>query len=395
MTQGNRWLLPDGLDEALPVAARRLEGLRRRVVDQFDAWGYDLVMPPLAEYLESLLTGAGHALDLQTFKLTDQQTGRLMGVRADLTPQVARIDAHRMHVEGTNRLCYVGTTLRTRADDWSGSRSPLQAGAELFGHDGLNSDLEIIRLMLATLAVCGVESPSMDLGHVGIYRALARDAGLDEAQEQALFDQLQRKSVPEIDDTLERWAAAGLDAEALRRLRTLVDLNGDPSILAAARAALAGAPAEVASALDHLQAMTEALAATEPRLDLHLDLAELRGYTYHTGLVFAAFVPASGRAIARGGRYNDIGHVFGRARAATGFSTDLRELTRHAPAMDAAAARQVVAAPAGTDAGLEAAIAGLRQQGKRVLRELEGQDNHTPADARLVLRDGVWTLVEH
>jgi len=394
MTDINRWLLPDGLEEALPDAARRLEALRRRVLDQFDTWGYDLVMPPLAEYLESLLTGAGHALDLQTFKLTDQLTGRMMGVRADLTPQVARIDAHRMREAGANRLCYVGTTLRARADEWSGSRSPLQAGAELFGHDGLDSDLEIIRLMLGTLRVCGVEAPSMDLGHVGIYRALARDAGLDAGQEQEFFDQLQRKSVPEIDETLEAWGAAGMDRAACARLRSLVDLNGDAGVLGEAREALSGAPAEVAAALDHVQAVVDQLQALEPRLDLHLDLAELRGYAYHTGLVFAAFVPGSGQAIARGGRYNEIGRVFGRARAATGFSTDLREFVRLERAAGVPRAR-TVRAPARGDEALESAVAELRAQGTRVIRELEGQTDEPPADARFELRDGAWTVVEH
>ncbi|WP_018138093.1 MULTISPECIES: ATP phosphoribosyltransferase regulatory subunit [unclassified Thioalkalivibrio] len=394
MTEINRWLLPDGLDEALPDAARRLEGLRRRVLDQFDTWGYDLVMPPLAEYLESLLVGAGHALDLQTFKLTDQMNGRLMGVRADLTPQVARIDAHRLKVEGPNRLCYVGSTLRTRADEWSGSRSPLQAGAELFGHDGLDSDLEIIRLMLATLEVCGVYQPSMDLGHVGIYRALAREAGLDNAREEAFFDQLQRKSVPEIEGTLEAWETEGMDAAVCRRLRALVDLNGDAGVIAAAREALAGAPAEVEAALDHLQAVAERLEATQPNVDLHVDLGELRGYAYHTGLVFAVFVPGSGQAIARGGRYNDIGRVFGRARAATGFSTDLRELLRRAEVAPPVP-RRTVRAPASGDVAMEAAIADLRARGNRVVRDLEGQTNEPPADARLELRDGAWTVVEY
>ncbi|WP_038053547.1 ATP phosphoribosyltransferase regulatory subunit [Thioalkalivibrio sp. ALJ1] len=394
MTDINRWLLPDGLEEALPDAARRLEALRRRVLDQFDTWGYDLVMPPLAEYLESLLTGAGHALDLQTFKLTDQMTGRMMGVRADLTPQVARIDAHRLRVEGTNRLCYVGSALRTRADEWSGSRSPLQAGAELFGHDGLDSDIEIIRLMLATLSVCGVEHTSLDLGHVGIYRALARDAGLDESQEQDFFDQLQRKSVPEIEDTLARWQDTGMDAAACARLRRLADLNGDATVLDTARKALEGAPTEVVTALDHLQAVVARLEASEPGLDLHLDLAELRGYAYHTGLVFAAFVPGSGQAIARGGRYNEIGRVFGRARAATGFSTDLRAFVRRENGQKGPA-RQTVAAPATGGADLEAAIADLRARGQRVVRELEGQNNESPTDARLERRDGQWTVVEH
>ncbi|OOC48025.1 ATP phosphoribosyltransferase regulatory subunit [Thioalkalivibrio versutus] len=394
MTDINRWLLPDGLEEALPDAARRLEDLRRRVLDQFDTWGYDLVMPPLAEYLESLLTGAGHALDLQTFKLTDQLTGRMMGVRADLTPQVARIDAHRLRVQGPNRLCYVGSALRTRADEWSGSRSPLQAGAELFGHDGIDSDLEIIRLMLATLAACGVERPSMDLGHVGIYRALAQDAGLDASQEQEFFDQLQRKSVPEIEQTLAAWQAGGMDPAACARLRSLVDLNGDATVLDAARRALAGAPVEVAVALDHLQAVVARLEASEPGLDLHLDLAELRGYAYHTGLVFAAFVPGSGQAIARGGRYNEIGRVFGRARAATGFSTDLRAFVRR-EAGAPMTPRQTVLAPATGDVALEAAIADLRARGVRVVRELEGQDNEVPGGARLEPRAGEWTVVEH
>ncbi|WP_018935793.1 ATP phosphoribosyltransferase regulatory subunit [Thioalkalivibrio sp. ALJ24] len=396
MTEINRWLLPDGLEEALPESARRLEGLRRRVLDHFDVWGYDLVMPPLAEYLESLLTGAGHELDLQTFKLTDQLTGRLMGVRADLTPQVARIDAHRQHVEGANRLCYVGTTLRARADEWSGSRSPLQAGAELFGHDGLDSDVEIIRLMLATLAVCGVRRPSMDLGHVGIFRSLARAARLDDAQERTFFDQLQRKSIPEIEQTLTEWRAGGLDPSLADALRALPDLNGGPEVLEQARSVLAPAPAEVRAALDHLQAVVEALQALGTDVDLHLDIAELRGYAYHTGLVFAAFVPGSGQAIARGGRYNDIGRVFGRARAATGFSTDLRELLRHGDAGEAPAEapRTRVVAPAGSDPELEAAVQALREQGRRVIRALRGEAEDPAATARLEYRNGQWTVVD-
>ncbi|WP_018946843.1 ATP phosphoribosyltransferase regulatory subunit [Thioalkalivibrio sp. AKL17] len=396
MTEINRWLLPDGLEEALPDSARRLEGLRRRVLDHFDVWGYDHVMPPLAEYLESLLTGAGHELDLQTFKLTDQLTGRLMGVRADLTPQVARIDAHRQHVAGANRLCYVGTTLRARADEWSGSRSPLQAGAELFGHDGLDSDVEVIRLMLATLEVCGVRRPSMDLGHVGIFRSLARAAGLEPEQERAFFDQLQRKSIPEIEQTLAQWRAAGLDPDLADALRALPDLNGGPEVLASARAALGRAPAEVHAALDHLEAIVGALQSLGTEVDLHVDVAELRGYAYHTGLVFAAFIPGSGQAVARGGRYNEIGRVFGRARSATGFSTDLRELARHGDARgDPERPRQCVLAPAGTDPELEAAVCELRGRGVRVVRELRGETPVTDADARLEYRNEQWMVVEH
>jgi len=391
MEDVNRWLLPDGLEEALPAAARRLETLRRAILDQFDVWGYDLVMPPMAEYLDSLLTGTGRELDLQTFKLTDQLTGKLMGVRADLTPQVARIDAHRLRDPGTTRLCYVGTVLRTRADEWSGSRSPLQAGAELFGHDGLDSDVEIIRLMLATLDLCGVQRPSIDLGHVDIFRSLARVAGLDGSRERLFFDLLQRKAVPEIEETLAEWQ---LDPELAQPLRILVDLNGGPDVLAEARSRLAGAPQPVQAALDHLGAVVDRLREALPDLDVHIDLGELRGYSYHTGLVFAAFVPGSGQEIARGGRYNEIGRVFGRARAATGFSTDLKPLLRlvTAPPEDP---RECVLAPAQGDAGLEDAIAGLRDRGVRVRRLLAGETVENQARARRLTRRGQeWTVEE-
>ncbi|HSM27642.1 MAG TPA: ATP phosphoribosyltransferase regulatory subunit [Thioalkalivibrio sp.] len=391
MEDVNRWLLPDGLEEALPAAARRLETLRRAILDQFDVWGYDLVMPPMAEYLDSLLTGTGRELDLQTFKLTDQLTGKLMGVRADLTPQVARIDAHRLRDPGTTRLCYVGTVLRTRADEWSGSRSPLQAGAELFGHDGLDSDVEIIRLMLATLDLCGVHQPSIDLGHVDIFRSLARVAGLDAARERLFFDLLQRKAVPEIEETLAEWQ---LDPELAQPLRTLVDLNGGPDVLAEARSRLAGAPQPVQAALDHLGAVVARLQEALPDLDVHIDLGELRGYSYHTGLVFAAFVPGSGQEIARGGRYNEIGRVFGRARAATGFSTDLKPLLRLVT-VQPEDPRECVLAPAEGDAGLEHAIAGLRARGVRVRRLLAGETMENQAKARRLTRRGQeWTVEE-
>lgn len=401
MTQGmdtgmgmasNRWLLPDGLEEALPDAAWILEDLRRRILDQFAVWGYDLVMPPMAEYLDSLLVGVGQELDLQTFKLTDQLTGRTMGVRADLTPQVARIDAHRLRHEGVTRLCYVGTVLRTRADEWSGSRSPLQAGAELFGHDGLDSDSEVLSLMLETLRLCGVTQASIDLGHVHIFRALAQDAGLDGPQEHQLFDILQRKAIPELEQIL---ASGALDPTSGARLRALVDLNGGPEVLVQAQSALAGAPEAVMQALAHTQAVVARLQGLYPELDIHVDLAELRGYAYHTGLVFAAFMPGSGQEIARGGRYNGIGRAFGRARPATGFSLDLKQLLRLLPP----AARPqptCIIAPSQEDAALEAAIRDLRAQGIRVVRALEA-DAHPALQQgckRLVLRDKTWSLEE-
>lgn len=391
MSEGNPWVLPDGLEEALPAAARRLEDLRRRILDQFDGWGYDLVIPPMAEFLDSLLTGTGRELELQTFKLTDQISGKLLGIRADLTPQVARIDAHRLRAEGTRRLCYVGSVLRTRPDEWSRSRSPMQAGAELFGHDGLDSDVEIIRLMLATLAVGGLSHASIDLGHVGVYRDLARAAELDPVQESLFFAQLQRKAVPEIEQTLAQW---NLPSDHRRWLRGLVDLNGGAEVLTRAQSILAGAPEGTWTAIGHLADVVAHLQGVQPDLDIHVDLGELRGYSYHTGLVFAAFVPASGQEIARGGRYNDVGRVFGSARPATGFSTDLRTLLALAPD-SGFPVPECILAPATGEVGLEEAIADLRARGARVRRILA--DETLPESAarlpRLCWLDGGWQVV--
>lgn len=390
ISEDNPWILPDGLEEALPASARRLEDLRRRILDQFDLWGYDLVIPPMAEFLDSLLTGTGRELELQTFKLTDQISGKLLGIRADLTPQVARIDAHRLREEGTRRLCYVGSVLRTRPDEWSRSRSPMQAGAELFGHDGLDSDVEIIRLMLATLAIGGLSHASIDLGHVGVYRELARIAGLDDAQERLLFGQLQRKAVPEIEQTLAQW---NLHPDHLRWLRGLVDLNGGIEVLTLAQSVLAGAPKGTWAAIEHLVKVVTRLQSLQPDLDIHVDLGELRGYSYHTGLVFAAFVPASGQEIARGGRYNDVGRIFGNARAATGFSTDLRTLLALAPGSGKSVPTCVLA-PATGAPGLEEAISSLRAQGVRVRRILAGETlTDLPALPDLRWLDGRWQVV--
>lgn len=392
MNEVNRWMLPDGLEEALPSSARRLESLRRKILDQFDTWGYDLVMPPLAEYLESLLTGTGRELDLQTFKLIDQNSGRLMGIRADLTPQVARIDAHRLRSTAVNRLCYVGTVLRTRADEWSGSRSPLQAGAELFGHDGIDSDVEIIGLMLETLRLCGISEPSIDLGHVAIFRSLAAAAGLTPAQEREIFACLQRKALPDIAALLGGWNLSPVWSETLRRL---ADLNGGPEVIALARSELQNVPGAARVALDHLDQVIERLLRVYPALDIHVDLAELRGYSYHTGLVFAAFVPGSGQEIARGGRYNGIGQAFGAARAATGFSTDLKYLLRlPTDSTDAEARPTEVWAPDAVDSELETAIAELRAQGVRVRRILAGEAVDPNKQIRRLERRGATWVVE-
>lgn len=321
----DRWLLPEGVEEILPPESWRFEAMRRRLLDLYRARGYALIIPPLIEYLDSLLTGAGHDLDLETFKLTDQLNGRMMGVRADMTPQAARIDASRLTARGPSRLCYIGTVLRTRPDGLGGSRCPQQVGVELFGDARIAADLEIIGLMLETLKACGARGVHLDLGHVGIYRALAAQAALSGDDEQALFGILQRKSRPDLASFLR---GRRLDKRVGRQLEALVELNGDVGVLDEARRQLRGAGRPVGSALDNLDRIVAALAKLKPRVPLHVDLAELRGYRYKTGAVFAAFVGGEGREVARGGRYDSAGSVFGRARPATGFSADLLTLLR-------------------------------------------------------------------
>jgi len=370
MTGKNRWLLPEGIEELLPEQARQLEQLRRELLDLYSSWGYELIIPPFIEYLDSLLTGTGHDLDLQTFKLIDQLSGRLLGLRADMTPQAARIDAHRLQRETPTRLCYLGTVLHTRPDGFAGSRSLMQVGAELFGHAGPESDVEILELMVATLAFTGIEDLYLDLGHVGIYRGLAADAGLDEDQEALLFDALQRKAIPEINEFLRQLDH--LSTVQRERLAALASLNGGAEVLERAGALLQGSGDAAQLALDNLVRIAALAQRRLPGVTLHFDLAELRGYQFHTGVVFAAFVADRGQEIARGGRYDDIGKVFGRARPATGFSADLRSLMRLGARQPAAAAA-AIAAPAEDDAALADRIRTLRAAGERVIQQLPGQ----------------------
>lgn len=392
MIQDNTWLLPEGIDELLPAQARALEALRRELLDSYTGWGYQLVMTPFIEYLESLLTGTGKDLDLQTFKLTDQLSGRQLGVRADITPQAARIDAHRLRHEAPTRLCYIGSVLRTRADGFSGSRSPLQIGAELYGHAGVESDVEIVHLMMETLRVAGLKDIYLDLGHVGIYRALAEAAGLSARQEADLFEALQRKASAEIETLVDGF---GLDAGMRGMLLALATLNGDADVLPRAREVLAAAPAAVTEAIGYVEAVAAQLRRYLPDLPVHFDLAELRAYHYQTGVVFAAFVPGEGQEVARGGRYDEIGEVFGRARPATGFSADLKTLMRlgsHQPQPLAGA----VLAPGDDDPALQAKLLELRAAGTVVIRELPGQPGD-PAQMgcayRLQKQDEGWTTV--
>ncbi len=392
MDARDRWLLPEGIEEVLPAEAARLESLRRRLLDLFGRWGYELVIPPFIEYLDSLLTAGGHDLELQTFKLTDQLSGRLMGVRADMTPQVARMDAHALRREDPLRLCYLGTVLRAVPEGVGGSRSPLQIGAELYGHAGVESDAEVVSLMLAMLAEAGVPEVHLDLGHVGVFRGLMHDAGLSGEPEAALFDMLQRKARPELEQAL---AALDIDAEARRRIGALLELNGAEPTLARARERLGGAGAEVGAALDELGRIADLVRAQAGAIPLYYDLAELRGYHYHTGVVFAAYAPGCGGEVARGGRYDDIGRVFGRARPATGFSADLKQLLRFVPAGEGA--RRGIFAPAAGDARLQAHIARLRAAGERVVQALPGHAGGAAESGcdRELRRDGDgWSVGE-
>ncbi len=390
MATVDRWLLPDGIEEVLPPEAARIEVARRQMLDLFQRWGYEFVVTPHIEYLESLLTGAGRDLDLRTFKVTDPLSGRQMGFRADITPQVARIDAHTLRREGPSRLCYAGSVLHAQPRALTTSRSPIQLGAELYGDASPASDVEVISLLVDMLELAVVPDVHMDLGHVGIYRGLAREAGLSDEVEQQLFDALQRKAMDEIAALTE-----SLPAPLSKMLRALAELCGGREVLDLAQACLVEAPDDVHAALDDLLAIADALSLRYPELPLYFDLGELRGYHYHTGVVFAAFVPSVGQAIAQGGRYDDIGADFGRARPATGFSTDLKTLVSLGR-MQLVEPSAGVWAPDNHDVYLWQAVQRLRGEGSRVVQALPGQalaDAHEAGcDRQLLLSDGRWQV---
>jgi ATP phosphoribosyltransferase regulatory subunit len=383
MTMRN-WLLPEYIEDVLPAEAARYEQVRRTILDLFRAHGYQLVIPPLLEYLESLTVGAGRDLDLATFKVVDLLSGRLMGVRADITPQAARIDAHLLNRQGVTRLCYAGTVLRTRPDGLSQTRQPLQVGAELFGHAGIESDAEIQQLLVQALRAAGVQSVMVDFSHVGIFRALVRRGGIDKQLEQELLDALQSK-----DNSALQELVAGLDGEVQRALLALSDLNGGSDVLAEAQRRLPPYT-EIKSALQDLRRIAQQLAALD--VEFSFDLAELRGYRYHSGLVFAVYVPGQPGPLAQGGRYDEVGAAFGRARPATGFSMDMRSLLATLPPTPA---EQPILAPGSDGAELSAAIAALRAAGEIVIVELPGHAAHRAelgCSRGLVNRNGCWEV---
>ena len=317
-----KWILPEQIDDILPPEAEAIEALRRVLLDHFRAHGYRLVQPPLVEHLESLLTGSGHDLDLQTFKVVDPLSGRLLGVRADITPQVARIDAHLLNETGLTRLCYAGSVLRTFAGGLTQTREVFQIGAELYGEPGIAGDQEVLSLLLSSLAAAGAGGLHLDLGHVGVYRALANAAGISgNGDDSELFAALRSKDVPAVSALTTKLPAAWRNA--LTALPTLYGPARD--VLTAARARLPDTPA-IANALDALATLTD---AAQPRVEaLHIDLADLRGYHYQNGATFSVFTAGETNAIGNGGRYDGIGKAFGRARPATGFTLDLRQLAK-------------------------------------------------------------------
>ncbi len=383
------WLLPEYLADALPHEAARIERLRRAILDVFSCHGYELVMPPLLEHLDSLLTGSGSDLSLRTFKLVDQLSGRTLGVRADMTPQVARIDAHLLNRQGVTRLCYCDSVLHTLPASQAASREPIQLGAELYGYAGIEADLEVIRLLGAALGVAGTPASRIDIGHVGIFRALATAAGLEGEAETRILELLRVKDVPSLAD-----CCASLPEPYRSALLRLPELYGGDDVLALAARLLPELP-EIAAALSTMRQLRAAM----PDLPLSFDLADLRGYHYHNGIVFAAYLPGCPSALALGGRYDGVGKDFGRARPATGFSMDLREVARLAAAREnGAASRQgagaILAPYAAAQPALADAIAALRARGEVVVELLPGEtSSEGPLCKRcLVERQGQWII---
>jgi ATP phosphoribosyltransferase regulatory subunit len=380
------WLLPEYIQDMLPDEAWRVEQMRAQFLDLLRRHGYQLVVPPLLEYAESLLIDGSDDMDLRSFKLVDQLSGRTLALRADITPQAARIDAHLLNRKGVTRLCYAGSVLHTQPAGLTRTRELLQIGAELYGHDGLESDLEIQQLMLQSLALLGIRDTHLDLGHVGVFRALVNHAGLDKELEGELFVALQNK-----DSAALHELTKALDANLRNALLALPSLYGNcVEVLARARKELPEYDG-IHAALDDLQSISSKL---QPLVSsVGVDLADLRGYHYHSGMVFAAYHAGSHDAIALGGRYDDLGKSFGRARAATGFSMDLRQLFRLLPPQ---AIRLGVYAPHLDDAALRDKIAQLRAAGEIVVVDLLGDAalrRELQCDRELVLRNGAWQVV--
>ena len=381
----HNWMLPGYVEDILPVEALHIEIMRRKIIDRLLVNGYQQVIPPLLEYVESLLSGSGSDMNLQIFRVVDQLSGRMMGIRADMTPQVARIDAHLLNCEGITRLCYSNSVLHTLPSGIAQTREPLQIGAELYGHSGLESDVEIQRLMLRCLSISGLDGIHLDLGHVAVFRGLIKGAGISRELESELLRILQVKDISTL-----RELCIKLKKQTREALMLLPELYGDKKILALAAKRLPSYP-EISTALNQLSAVEEELKLVVDKIAF--DLADLRGYHYHTGIVFASYVSGCSNAIALGGRYDEIGKAYGRARPATGFSMDLRELSKLIKPQ--AYPRGIRAPFQEKNIALEAKIEQLREEGQIVIMELPSIDNNLlDCDRQLVLNDGQWVVQE-
>ncbi len=356
------WLLPESIADVLPSEARKIEELRRVLLDNFRLYGYELVMPPLLEYIESLLTGAGQDMDLRTFKLVDQLSGRTMGVRADMTTQVARIDAHLLNRVSVTRLCYAGSVLHTRPSGLHATREPIQIGAEIYGHAGLEADAEIQELVIASLALANISEVRLDLCHVGVLRALLEQDPMARKKEAELFALLELKDLPALEIITKDF-----NPDIRKALLDLSSLYGDVSVIERARNLLPKLTG-IANALDELEYLVKLAGDTH----VTIDLADLRGYHYHSGVMFNAFVSGLPNAVARGGRYDHVGEAFGRARPATGFSLDLRELARLMPVAER---KDAILAPWSQDNALRKKIKELRDAGEVVIQSLPGHES--------------------
>lgn len=390
MDKVDRWLLPDGIEEMLPEEARNVENLRRRLIDLFQAWGYDYVIPPVVEFTDSLFSASGEDTELLTFKLTDQISGKTMGIRADITPQAARMDAHSLCREGINRLCYAGHVMYTRAKSPLASRTPVQVGVELFGEAGLAADIEVISLLIEALEAAGLEKQYIDIGHAAIFRSLSAHAGLQKDDERQLFNLLQAKAVNEID----RWVDARIDdADIAAWLKALSRLSGSTNILKEADEVFSNAPATVLQALEELKYLAGVLGQRYPEAKLYFDLSELRGYHYYTGIIFGAFAPGVGNAIVNGGRYDHIGEAFGRARPASGFAADLTAISRINNASLQSAPG--IFSPSSENEFLWEKIRHLRASGERVVCGLAKQkspQDYQNCDRVLVEENGNYVI---
>jgi ATP phosphoribosyltransferase regulatory subunit len=378
------WALPEHIEDVLPADARKLEHLRRVVIDLFASHGYELVEPPLLEYVDSLLSGTGHDLDLATFKLVDQLSGRMMGLRADTTPQVARIDAHILNRQGVSRLCYAGSVLHTLPTGLGKSRQPFQAGAELYGHAGLQADLEVQQLMIDALRACGLADLHLDIGHPAIFRALMNECDIQGALAEEIFVAMSGKDIPELEKLI---VPRGSASQALLALPTLC---GGADALRRAESILPGTP-PIAEALGQLCTIFQHFSSQG--VAVSIDLGELGGFNYESGIVFSAFTPGSADAVARGGRYDQVGKAFGRARPATGFSMDLKAIL---PLVHDSAAVRCVLAPERPDAAARQLMSQLRAAGNVVVARLPGHDEHIAelnCDRELKFINGGWAVV--